>query len=456
MSTGYRSIPSVEKLLSDSRVEELIDVYSREPLVYLVRRSLEQVRQEIAEGKASPSFDEMVDSIASQAASLWRPKPIPLINATGVVLHTNLGRSPLSDEAVEAMLQAARGYTNLELDLADGARGSRQSHVESLLCQITGAEAALVVNNNASAVLLGLSAIANGKEVIVSRGEAVEIGGGFRIPDVLRQSGAALVDVGTTNRTYLADYESAITQDTAAMLKVHTSNFRVIGFTHEATVEDLAALGASRGTPVLHDQGSGCLLDTTRFGLAREPMVQDSIAAGADLVFFSGDKLLGGPQAGIVAGKRELVSRLARHPLARAVRIDKLSLAALTATLLHYLKGESLEKVPIWRMISTPVDALEERARSWQKSVGDTAQVVQGLSAIGGGSLPGESIPTWLLSIGAQGTTEGAQGLAKRLREADTPVIARIEDDRVLLDPRTVLPTEEDALLASLKSALGA
>ena len=456
MSTGYRSIPSVEKLLSDSRVKELIDVYSREPLVYLVRRSLEQVRQEIAEGKSSPSFDEMVDSIASQAASLWRPKPIPLINATGVVLHTNLGRSPLSDEAVEAMLQAARGYTNLELDLADGARGSRQSHVESLLCQITGAEAALVVNNNASAVLLGLSAIASGKEVIVSRGEAVEIGGGFRIPDVLRQSGAALVEVGTTNRTYLADYETAITQDTAAMLKVHTSNFRVIGFTHEANVEELAALGADRGIPVLHDQGSGCLLDTTRFGLAREPMVQDSIAAGADLVFFSGDKLLGGPQAGIVAGKRELVSRLARHPLARAVRIDKLSLAALTATLLHYLKGEPLEKVPIWRMISTPVDALEKRARSWQKSVGDAAQVVQGLSAIGGGSLPGESIPTWLLSIGAQGTTEGAQGLAKRLREADTPVIARIEDDRVLLDPRTVLPTEEDALLASLKSTLGA
>ena len=456
MSTGYRSIPSVEKLLSDSRVKELIDVYSREPLVYLVRRSLEQVRQEIAEGKSSPSFDEMVDSIASQAASLWRPKPIPLINATGVVLHTNLGRSPLSDEAVEAMLQAARGYTNLELDLGNGARGSRQSHVESLLCQITGAEAALVVNNNASAVLLGLSAIANGKEVVVSRGEAVEIGGGFRIPDVLRQSGAALVEVGTTNRTYLADYETAITQDTAAMLKVHTSNFRVIGFTHEANVEELAALGADRWIPVLHDQGSGCLLDTTRFGLAREPMVQDSIAAGADLVFFSGDKLLGGPQAGIVAGKRELVSRLARHPLARAVRIDKLSLAALTATLLHYLKGESLEKIPIWRMISTPVDALEERARSWQKSVGNTAQVVQGLSAIGGGSLPGESIPTWLLSIGAQGTTEGAQGLAQRLREADTPVIARIEDDRVLLDPRTVLPTEEDALLASLKSTLGA
>ena len=283
MATGYRSIPSVEKLLSDGRVRELIDVYSREPMVYLVRRSLERVRQDIADGKIAPSFDELVDGIASQAAALWSPRPRPLINATGVVLHTNLGRAPLSDEATEAMLHAARGYTDLELSLEDGARGSRQAHVEALLCQITRAEAALVVNNNASAVLLGLSAIANGREVIVSRGEAVEIGGGFRIPDVLRQSGATLVEVGTTNRTYKADYESAITPDTAALLKVHTSNFRVIGFTHEASVEELAALSAERGVPVLHDQGSGCLLDTTQFGLAVEPMVQDSVAAGADL-----------------------------------------------------------------------------------------------------------------------------------------------------------------------------
>ena len=456
MTTGYRSIPSVEKLLSDSRVQELIGVYSREPLVYLVRRSLESVRNDIAGGKAPPTFDALIESIALEAASLWRPKPRRVINATGVVLHTNLGRSPLSDEAVEAMRQAAAGYTDLELDLSDGARGSRQSHVESLVCQITGAEAALVVNNNASAVLLGLSAIASGREVIVSRGEAVEIGGGFRIPDVLRQSGAVLAEVGTTNRTYVADYEGATTPDTAAFLKVHTSNFRVTGFTHEATVEELVALGADRDIPVLHDQGSGCLLDTTRFGMAVEPMVQDSIAAGADLVFFSGDKLLGGPQAGIVAGKRALVSRLTRHPLARAVRIDKLSLAALTATLLHYLKGEALEKVPIWRMISASPEALEARASGWQAVAGGGSQVVQGLSTIGGGSLPGESLPTWLLSIGAEATLEGAQGLAARLREAETPVIARIEDDRVLLDPRTVLPSEEDDLLASLKSALGA
>ena len=456
MTTGYRSIPSVEKLLSDSRVQELIGVYSREPLVYLVRRSLESVRNDIAEGKAPPTFDALIESIALEAASLWRPKPRRVINATGVVLHTNLGRSPLSDEAVGAMLQAAAGYTDLELDLSDGARGSRQSHVESLVCQITGAEAALVVNNNASAVLLGLSAIASGREVIVSRGEAVEIGGGFRIPDVLRQSGAVLAEVGTTNRTYVADYQNASTPETGAYLKVHTSNFRVTGFTHEATVEELVALGADRDIPVLHDQGSGCLLDTTRFGMAVEPMVQDSIAAGADLVFFSGDKLLGGPQAGIVAGKRSLVSRLTRHPLARAVRIDKLSLAALTATLLHYLKGEALAKVPIWRMISASPEALETRAGGWQRIAGDGSQVVQGLSTIGGGSLPGESLPTWLLSIGAEATPEGAQGLAARLRGAETPVIARIEDDRVLLDPRTVLPSEEDYLLASLKSALGA
>ena len=451
MATGYRSIPSVEKLLSDGRVRELIDVYSREPLVFLVRQSLERVRREIAEGHASPSFDEIVDGIADQAAYLWRPKPRRVINATGVVLHTNLGRSPLSDDAVDSMQQAAMGYTNLELDLEGGSRGSRQSHVESLICQITGAEAALVVNNNASAVLLGLSAIATGREVIVSRGEAVEIGGGFRIPDVLRQSGATLVEVGTTNRTYMADYENSTTPDTGAYLKVHTSNFRVTGFTHEATVAELAVLGAARGVPVLHDQGSGCLIDTTQFGMAEEPLVQDSIGAGADLVFFSGDKLLGGPQAGIVAGKQAPVSRLARHPLARAMRIDKLSLAALSATLLHYLKSEALDKIPIWRMISTPAEVLKTRAAGWQKTAGDTSQVARGLSAIGGGSLPGESLPTWLLSLAA----ESAPELAKRLRDAEMPVIARIEDDRVLLDPRTVLLSEEDALLASLKSALG-
>ncbi|MFH1559955.1 MAG: L-seryl-tRNA(Sec) selenium transferase [Chloroflexota bacterium] len=454
MSTRYRSIPSVEKLLSDARIGRLIGEYSREPVVYLARRRLEEVRQEIAQGKEPPSFDDLVEGVVALAASLWSPWPQPLINATGVILHTNLGRAPLSTEATEAVLHAARGYTNLELDLEEGVRGSRQAHIENILCQITGAEASLVVNNNASAVLLGLSAVAHQRGVIVSRGEAVEVGGGFRIPDVLKQSGANLIEVGTTNRTYLADYEGAITPDTAALLKVHTSNFLITGFTHGTTVGELVELGDRHQIPVLHDLGSGCLVETTQFGLAHEPMVQESIAAGVDMAFFSGDKLLGGPQVGIVVGKRELVSLLARHPLARAMRIDKLSLAALTTTLLHYLKGEVLEKVPVWRMISMPLEELEERANRWQKRIGAGAEVIRGLSTVGGGSLPTETLPTWLVALTADDIPGGAQGLARRLRQAEPPVITRIEEDRILVDPRTVLPDEEDALLGSLRVAL--
>jgi L-seryl-tRNA(Ser) seleniumtransferase len=396
----------------------------------------------------------LVENVIALAASLWTPWPRPLINATGVVLHTNLGRAPLSAEATESLLHAARGYINLELDLEEGVRGSRQAHVEGILCQLTGAQASLVVNNNASAILLGLSAVAHQREVIVSRGEAVEIGGGFRIPDVLRQSGAILTEVGTTNRTYPADYESAITPDTSALLKVHASNFLIIGFTHDTSVGELVEMGARHHVPVLHDLGSGCLVETTQFGLAHEPTVQQSIAAGVDLAFFSGDKLLGGPQAGIVVGKSEFVSLLAKHPLARAVRIDKLSLAALTTTLLHYLKGEALEKVPVWKMIATSTGDLEARAKRWQERIGARGQVIRGFSTIGGGSLPGETLPTWLVALTAEGLPGGAQGLAGRLRETEIPVIARIEDDRVVLDPRTVLPDEENALLESLSAAL--
>ena len=454
MPTSYRSIPSVERLLSDARIAGLIDEYSREPVVYLARRRLEEVRQEVGQGKEPPSFDDLVEGVVTRAASLWSPWPRPLINATGVVLHTNLGRAPLSREAAESLLHAARGYTNLELDLEEGVRGSRQSHIESIMCQLTGAEASLVVNNNASAILLGLSAVAHQREVIASRGEAVEIGGGFRIPDVLKQSGAILTEVGTTNRTYPADYEGAITPDTAALLKVHSSNFLITGFTHDTTVGELVEMGTRHQVPVLHDLGSGCLVETTQFGLAHEPMVQESVAAGVDLAFFSGDKLLGGPQAGIVVGKREFVSLLARHPLARAVRIDKLSLAALTATLLHYLKGEVVEKVPVWRMISMPIEELEARAKGWQKRIGARGQVIRGLSTVGGGSLPGETLPTWLVALTTDGLQGGAQGLAARLREVEPPVIARIEEDRVVLDPRTVLPDEEDVLLESLKAVL--
>jgi L-seryl-tRNA(Ser) seleniumtransferase len=454
MSTPYRSIPSVERLLSDARIGGLIDEYSRESVVYLARRRLEEVRQEVGQGKEPPSFDDLVEGVMALAASLWSLWPRPLINATGVVLHTNLGRAPLSAEAAESLIPTAMGYTNLELDLEDGVRGSRQAHIESVLCQLTGAEASLVVNNNASAVLLGLSAVAHLREVIVSRGEAVEIGGGFRIPDVLKQSGAILTEVGATNRTYMSDYEGAITPDTAALLKVHSSNFLITGFTHETTVAELVEMGARHKVAVLHDLGSGCLVETTWFGLAHEPTVQESIAAGVDLAFFSGDKLLGGPQAGIIVGKSEFVELLARHPLARAVRIDKLSLATLTTTLLHYIRGEAVEKVPVWRMISTPMGELEVTAKGWQEHIGARGQVIRGFSTIGGGSLPGETLPTWLLVLTADGLPGGVQGLATRLREAETPVIARIEDDRVVLDPRTVLPGQENMLLASLKAAL--
>ena len=357
--------------------------------------------------------------------------------------------------AAEAVAHVASSYSDLELDLEEGARGSRQAHVSGILRHLTGAEAGLVVNNNASAVLLALSAIAYGKEVIVSRGEAVEIGGGFRIPDVLNRSGAILREVGTTNRTYAADYEDAICADTGALLKVHSSNFVITGFTHETTTGELVEMGARHGVPVIHDLGSGCLLDTARFGLAHEPMVQESVDAGVDLACFSGDKLLGGPQAGIIVGKREAVSRLAGHPLARAMRIDKLSLAALTSTLVHYLKGQAVEAIPVWRMIAAPLDGLEAAAHRLQEASGGLGRVERGLSTVGGGSLPGETLPTWLLTIDAGDAPGGATALAARLRASDPPVVARIEDDRVVIDPRTVLPGQEEPLARALHAAVG-
>lgn len=456
VSEALRTLPSVDRLLGHPQVHALLAHYSREAVVDLVRQTVEEVRRNASQGQPVPTLDTLAQKVAHLAAQHWRGGPRPVINATGVILHTNLGRAPLSPEAIQAMMDAARGYTDLEMDIEEGERGSRQEHVRYLLCALTGAEDALVVNNNASAVLLGLAALARGKEVIVSRGEAVEIGGGFRIPDVLRQSGATLVEVGTTNRTYLSDYESAITPHTGALLRVHRSNFRLLGFTHEPPLEDLVALGQARGIPVLHDLGSGCLLETTAFGLAHEPMPQESIRAGADLAFFSGDKLLGGPQAGIVIGKKQWVRLLARHPLARAVRIDKVSLAGLATTLLHYLKGEAVAKIPIWQMIARPLATLEQQALAWQEAIGPSARVEKGESTIGGGSLPGETLPTWLVSLSPEGIPGGAKGLARRLRQQTPPIIARIQGERVVLDPRTVLPAEEEALLRAVRTALGA
>ena len=449
--TRLRSLPSVDRLLGHPRLERLLADFAREPVTDLVRRELDRARASIARGGPAQSLDALAEAVEATATALWRPSPRRVINATGVIIHTNLGRAPLSADAQAAVASAAEGYSDLEYDAEDGVRGSRQSHVEHLVTALTGAEAALVVNNNASALLLALAGIAHGREVIVSRGEAVEVGGGFRIPDVMRQSGATLVEVGTTNRTYVRDYSEAVSPQTAALLTVHSSNFRISGFTHAASLEELVALGRDRELPVLHDLGSGCLLETKDIGLAHEPMPQESIAAGADLALFSGDKLLGGPQAGIVAGKRAVVERLARHPLARALRMDKLSLAALSATLLHYLRGEATSKIPVWRMLAAGEDEVRARAEEWAAAIGPTASVVAGRSTVGGGSLPDETLPTWLVAL-APGPG-GADALARRLRQAHVPVVARVADERVLLDPRTVLVEEEKDLLRTVCTA---
>ncbi|MBT98569.1 MAG: L-seryl-tRNA(Sec) selenium transferase [Dehalococcoidia bacterium] len=448
----FRNLPSVDSVLAKQDVAAAAESFDRDWIVDLVREALDSARDHIRQGGDSPNADDVARTVCQSIEDTMRAEPRHVINATGVVIHTNLGRAPLSKAAIEASNQAAQGYSNLKLDLATGRRGSRQAQLQSLLCQITGAEAALAVNNNASAMLLGLSALAAGKEVVVSRSEAVEIGGGFRVPDVLRQSGSTLIDVGTTNRTYVRDYDDAVTENTAAFLKVHSSNFRVEGFTAEVATADLVEVGKSRGVAVLHDVGSGSLMLTENYGMAHEPTPQESVKDGSGLVFFSGDKLLGGPQAGIIVGKKDLVDRLARHPLARAVRIDKMSLASLTATLVHYLKGEAEQEIPVWRMISTPDAQLKKRAKSWQTGLECPSTVDESRSAVGGGSLPGETLPSWVLSLDCGEV--GAVEVMRRLREFSTPVVARVEDDRVLLDPRTVLPEEDASLLDALRSAV--
>ncbi len=454
MDSEFRNLPSVDRLISEKRIKQLEAIYPHELLINLIRQYLERERLSIAAGNPCSSIDEIVKSIFTQLHKLENPSLRPVINATGVILHTNLGRAPLSQESVAAMGTVAKGYCNLEFNLDNGTRGSRHTHIEWILCQLTGAEAALVVNNNASAVLLALTALAKRKEVIVSRGQAIEIGGSFRIPDVMRQSGAKLVEVGTTNCTYVTDYEQAITSRTAALMRVHASNFQVTGFIHSVTLEELVTLGQRYELPVFDDLGSGCFLDTTAFGLDSEPMVQQSVAIGAELVLFSGDKLVGGPQAGIILGKKQLIDKLKKHPLARAVRIDKVRLAGMAATLIHYLKGEAIKKVPVWQMISAPLEEIERRARMWVEVLDDLAQVTEGESMVGGGSLPGSTLPTRLVAIGGGGKKKGrstGQILARRLRSQEFPIIGRISDDVLLLDPRSVLPEEDQIVLGALR-----
>ena len=454
MTQAYRNLPSVERLLQTAEVQALTASLPREVVTDLVRGQIDEARAAIGNGADAPTAEALAAAVVESAETFTRLRPQGVINATGVIIHTNLGRAPLSAAALAAVRRVAEGYSDLEYDLPAGERGSRRVHAETLLTQLTGAEAALVVNNNAAAVLLALATIASGWEVIVSRGEAVEIGGGFRVPDVLAQSGATLIEVGTTNRTYAVDFERAITEDTAAILSVHASNFKVVGFTSTPSIAELAHVAYHRYLPLLHDLGSGCLLDTAAYGMAHEPMPQESIASGAALALFSGDKLLGGPQCGIAVGSRKIIERMAAHPLARAFRVDKLSLAALTATLMHYVKGEAADTVPVWAMISTTMEDLQERAINWSHTLGHRGEVVSGQSTVGGGSLPGETLPTCLLALDAVSVPGGAPELARRLRTGATPVVARVQDDRVLLDPRTVSVDDDPALLQTVAAAL--
>ncbi len=450
-NSNLRNLPSVDRLVQDARLRALADDYSRAAVVQLVRERLDDARSAALQGGAVASADALVEEVLAGARAWWSPWPERVVNATGVILHTNLGRAPLSRAASAAAAQAAIGYSNLEFDLETGMRGSRQARIGDLIARVSGAEAGIAVNNNASAALLALSALASGGEAIVSRGEAVEIGGGFRVPDVMQQSGAHLVEVGTTNRTYVRDYEAAITERTAVILKVHQSNFSISGFTHSVDLPELVELGKSAGLPVLNDLGSGCLVDTALYGLEHEPTVQESVGVGAALTMFSGDKLLGGPQAGLIAGASDYVRRVASHPLARAVRMDKLGLAALGATLTCYVREQADTELPVWRAISSPASEVKARAVAWRDAIGQ-GDVVKARSAIGGGSLPGQTLPSYALSISPPA---GADAFTARLRQARAPVAARIEDGRVCLDPRAVGEDEDGYVLDALRSALG-
>jgi L-seryl-tRNA(Ser) seleniumtransferase len=450
-------LPSIDKLLKTEKMIKIRQSYGHPLSLEAARAVLDEIRSAyINEQAPIPDQQEIIARVRVQLEAWTDPTLVPVINATGVILHTNLGRAPLSQATRRAITEAAEGYTNLEYNLENGKRGKRSVHASRLLAHLTGVEAGFVVNNNAGAVLLILSALARGKKVVVSRTQLVEIGGGFRIPDVMRQSGAELVEIGTTNRLHLYDYDQVFEQtDIALVLVAHHSNFKLIGFHSEPTLAEIVAIAHQHGVPVVHDLGSGAMLDTADYGLAHEPMVQESVKAGCDLVCFSGDKLLGGPQSGIIIGKKELIKRIRVHPLARALRSDKLTLAGITATLIHYLKDEAQREIPIWRMIAKPLDEIKTTAEHWRQFLG-AGEVISGFSTVGGGSLPTEEMPTYLLALNrdALAGTGKPDAFLKTLRDSHPPVIARIEDDRVLLDPRTIFPEQEAAFLRNLAEAL--
>ena len=457
MKKNITSIPKVDKVLALPDLIPLFEAYSRLTVLAAVRNVLATLRVDSVNGTLATPMDEseLSSRIVSELEHLVTPSLHAVVNGTGVVIHTNLGRSLLSKSACRRMLEVAERYSNLEMDMASGERGERYCHVEALLCELTGAEAAIVVNNNAAAVLLALSGIAAGKEVVVSRGELVEIGGSFRIPDVMRMSGGILKEVGTTNRTHLKDYHAAISPETALLLKVHASNFAVVGFTAEVSLEQLVQCGREKGVPVMADVGSGSLLDLSGFGIVGETPLQEYLKAGVDIITCSGDKMLGGPQAGIILGKRDIVARLRKAQLLRALRIDKLTLAALEATLRLYRdEREALAEIPTLRMLTVQPVALKEKAAAYLRRIRPKIpsivklNVAKGFSQVGGGSLPLLDLPTYLIIVEAEWWSP--QRIDSAFRKCTTPVLGRINKGHYLLDLRTLQDMDIPALIDAL------
>lgn len=455
---ALRRLPSISSILLAPEVIEVADGIRPEIVTAIAQRVVERQREAILTGSTLGEPRDVIAEVRRDIELLLRPTLSPVINGTGVIIHTNLGRAPVSIETAHAMAEAAAHYTPLELEIDSGRRGGRAAEITRLMAVLTGAESTLVVNNNAAAILLILSALCAGSEVILSRSQAVEIGGGFRIPDVMAQSGARLVEVGTTNRTYARDYAAAITPETAALLMVHQSNFRIIGFTTQPNIAELADLAHNKGLLLIEDLGSGALLDTAPYGLAGEPLVGTSLAAGVDILCFSGDKLLGGPQAGIIAGRSGLVKCVASHPLARAVRADKTALAGIAATLRHYLRDDATETVPVWRMISMPVDVVERRCRHWAEQLSGVGglTVMPIRATVGGGSLPEETLESRALAVSEALAAEHGMSLdvlAHRLRTGQPPLMPRVEAGQLLIDARTVLPEQDAGVIQALAGA---
>jgi len=462
-----RMIPGVDSILEVAKTDTFFDNVPKSVLIRSIRSVVEQLRMLILDDQqaiteAELSSSSVFNKIKKSVHKMMTPNLIRIINATGVVIHTNLGRSLLADDAIENLLTIARRYSNLEFDLSKGTRGSRYSIVEDILCEISGAESALVVNNNAGAVFLSLETIAKGKKVIVSRGELVEIGGSFRIPDVMARSGGILKEVGTTNRTHLRDYENAIEHDTALLLKVHTSNYSIVGFTADVSLESLVDLGARYKIPVMEDLGSGTFVDFSKYGLLKEPTVQESVKAGADIITFSGDKLLGGPQAGIIVGKNNIIEKIKKNPINRALRIDKLTLAALESTLRHYRNIEKeMDAIPTLRLMTLPFDHIESNAKTLLKMLENiddpklSVSLIDIFSRPGGGSLPLLKLPSKGVGVKVEGIS--ANALEKQMRNDECPIIGRIEEDLFIMDLRTILADElqliENAFKRILKKA---